>query len=206
MSRGSLAYERMSRTSQALIVSFSLALVLMIGWFALLIMFSPDASTMTADPVAALPPAGPPQVENPPYNTFPLARSVEPSQSNSSPPWGNGIASIPTLPSAPVGAPFTVRAPPPAAPAEAPAAAPPASYGTSSVGAAAIDYRSAPTDYPNSPDGAAADISPVPLPAPRPRNLGLTPVPRPRPHIDEQADAQPPQEKSLFDLMIERQR
>src|ERR1700674_1952696 len=50
MPRTGLAYERASRVSQALILCFSLAVVVMAGWLAMMIMLPHDANTMAADP------------------------------------------------------------------------------------------------------------------------------------------------------------
>jgi len=208
MPKAGLAYERPSRTSLALIIGFSLAVVAMTGWLVLLIMFSPDANTMTA--TASLPsrpselpatpgPPGPPRVETlPTDNQFPLTRTVRPvPATRPASPWGDSIASIPALPAAPM----TTPAAAPAAPREAPV--PPDRYTPSSVGTVDTDYRGAAADYVNAPGTGEIDTAHIPLPHPRPRHLASIPVPRPRPQIDE---PEAPQEKSFFDLLIDRQR
>ena len=52
------------------------------------------------------------------------------------------------------------------------------------------------------PDAA---LEVVPLPPPKPRRVASIPVPRPRPHLDSD-DAQPSQERSFFDFLVDRQK
>jgi hypothetical protein len=204
MPRAGLEYERPSRLSQALIAGFSLGVVAMTGWLVLMIMFSHDASTMTAEgagtaaaPASPAPPQGPPRVENPtpgkPFRVTP-ASTMPPSQTS---PWGDG-RSLAALPSAPLGGSYTPG------PSSAPNAAPPPSaYATPSPASPRIDYRTAPSEF--ALPEAQPETEVVPLPQPRPRRVATIPVPRPRPHLDEDDAPQPPAEKSLFDLLINRQ-
>jgi len=104
MPRPGLAYDRPSRASQALIVGFSLAVVVMAGWLVLMVMFSADTTTGTAD-TADLP-AAPPHVEN-------LPASAQPSSARLLTPLPEGSA-WPDPQSGPPSA--GLRAPPPAAP------------------------------------------------------------------------------------------
>jgi hypothetical protein len=85
-----------------------------------------------------------------------------------------------------------------AVPRETSAVAPPSRYTPAAVGNDA-DFRVTPVDPPTATE---IDVSQVPLPHPRPRRLASIPLPRPRPQIDEPE----PQEKNLFDLLIDRQR
>ena len=201
MPRAGLEYERPSRLSQALIAGFSLGVVAMAGWLVLMIMFSHDASTMTADGAAPAasptpPPPGPPRVENPtagkPFRVTPA--STVPQQQAS--PWGDApnLAALP---------PPSGRAYAPAASSDPPAVAPPA-YATPSPAPPQIDYRTAPSEF-ALPD-AEPEIAVIPLPQPRPRRVATIPVPRPRPHLDDNDSPQAQADKSLFDLLINRQR
>jgi hypothetical protein len=201
MPRAGLEYERPSRLSKALIAGFSLGVVAMTGWLVLMIMFSHDASTRTADgplppPPSPASPPGLPRVENPtPGKPFLITpASTMPSQPAS--PW-DAMANVAALPSEPVRGSYTPSLP------SAPAEAAPSAYAAPSPAPPQIDYRSAPSNFalPETEPETAA----IPLPQPRPRRVATIPVPRPRPHLDED-DAQPPAEKSLFDLLIQRQR
>jgi hypothetical protein len=204
MPRPGLAYDRPSRGSQALIVGFSLAVVVMAGWLVLMVMFSGDTTTGASD-TADLPVAAP-HVENlPATEQSSTARLLTPLPEAA--PW----------PDPPAGAsPAAARSPPPAAPL-----APAASLATAAPSSAPAQVDSPTTAY------AIASVAPtessravvtdesatetttetdpgeiVPLPLPRPRRTSSVPFPRPRPQI---GDAAPPKERSIFDFFVNRQ-
>jgi hypothetical protein len=230
MPKARLAYERSSRTSQALIVGFSLAVVAMTGWLALLIMVSRDANTKTADAFVSSPPPEPPRLENPPSDAeFPLARTVrsvamtperplrvEDPLPDNEVPFARAVRSVAATPLRLPGRDGVVNIPPlPSPPDAAPGAAPPP---TATASASRVTSAMAPpSTYTPSPVGTASgnlrivptdppvaaetDVMPVPLP--RPRRLASIPLPRPRPQIDE---GEAPKDKTLLDLLIELQR
>jgi len=223
MPRPGLAYEKPSRASQALVIGFSLAVVVMAGWLVMLIMFSHDANTMAADPadLQATAARTPPRVEPAAPEPIRLGAVTRP------PPQ-------PTQPSGPATAwPFTLystgatlsqpaasAAPQVAAPQVAtprvvtpqivtPAPAPPAAgptYMTSSVPASMADINdrvSIEDTLPQTETTEAPEV--IPLPPPKPRRMASIPVPRPRPHLDSD-DAQPTQERTFFDFLVNRQK
>ena len=185
MSRPGLAYERPTRMAQALILCFSLAVVVMAGWLVMTVMFAHDAPTV-AEEQPDVPPVAtkaPPNIED--ANAPPLSATARmPSQPGASPWPDTRSAEAVTRPSAP---------------AAAGAAA--TTYATSAVAPSANDRAAL--------DGAPIEtgIDPremVPLPLPRPRRTAAVPVPRPRPRADDQAVAQVPQERNFFDLLLGR--
>jgi hypothetical protein len=200
MPKARLVYEHASRTSQALIIGFSLVFVLMISWLVLLVMFAPNANTKPAEVAAPQPPPGPPRVENPPSDDqFPLARTV---RVLSVTPPDDGLAGIKPSSSPPTASPVRM---PVALPATAPTIAPAPRVTAPQPGsyvAAAIPQPET-VAGPERGDGAAVEIDPstIPLPHPRPRHVASIPVPRPRPRLDEDP---PPQEKNLFELLFDR--
>jgi hypothetical protein len=178
MPRPGLAYERSSRVSQMLILCFSVAVLVMGGWLAMMIMVPNNAETVAADtsdvPAMATKPA--PRVENsataydPPLANGPQFSDAPSTNPYSPPSAASPAASSPTAPARPAGA-----------------------YATSSL-----------ASYGNLPSDAVNEVTEsVPLPPPRPPRRAVVPVPRPRPHIDEQAEA-PPKERNLFDILVGR--
>jgi hypothetical protein len=218
MPRPGLAYEKPSRASQALVIGFSLAVVVMAGWLVMMIMFSHDANTMAADPadLQATAARTPPRVEPAAPEPIRLGAVTRP------PPQ-------PTQPSGPATpwpfTPYATGAPPPqpAAPATpqvvvprvvAPqivtaAPAPPAAgptYTTSSVPASVADINDRISIEDTLPQTETPDtLEVIPLPPPKPRRMASIPVPRPRPHLDSD-DAQPTQERTFFDFLVNRQK
>jgi hypothetical protein len=188
MPRTGLAYERPSRVSQALILCFSLAVVVMAGWLVMMIMLPNDANTLAADPA-----------DVPETATVPAPR-IENSVTAYNPPLANPAPSppgAPPWPAAPSTNPFST--PPAAAPAR-----PPDASTTSSLAPSDANYRGASNNdrfVETEPGNDAAEL--VPLPPPRPRRTAV-PVPRPRPRIDDQADAPPPRERTFFDMLVGR--
>jgi hypothetical protein len=144
MPRPGLAYERPSRVSQVLILSFSIAVLVMGGWLAMMIMVPHDADTATADasdvPAMATRPA--PRVEN-------SVAAYDPPLANS-----------PQLPDAPATNPYS---PPPARPGGAYATSPLASYDNlpSDAGNDAVESVPLPPPRPRR--------TAVPVPRPRPQ-------------------------------------
>jgi DNA segregation ATPase FtsK/SpoIIIE, S-DNA-T family len=189
MPKPGLVYERPSPMARALIVCFSLGVVVMAGWLVMTVLFSHDATATAEDP-GAIPPIAtkaPPRIEDSPaYNSPLAATALLPSQSPA-PAW-------PDPPSADSGA-------RPSASESGRAAA--AAYATSSVAPDAVNER-APADAANSAiDGGFDPRDMIPLPQPRPHRVAI-PVPRPRPRIDDTAVAQVPQERTLFDILMGR--
>ena len=93
MPRTGLAYERPSRVSQALILGFSLAVVVMAGWLVMMIMLPHDANTTAADPadVPAMATTPAPRIEDsvtaydpPPAKSAQLKLSVGPRPTSNS--------------------------------------------------------------------------------------------------------------------------
>jgi hypothetical protein len=149
MPRPGLAYERPSRVSQVLILSFSIAVLVMGGWLAMMIMLPHDADTVAADspdvPAMATRPA--PRVEN--------------SVTAYDPPLANG----PQWPDAPPANPYS----PPSAASPSPAR-PSGAYATSSL----ASNDNLPSDAGND----ALESVPLPPPRPR-RTAVPVPRPRP---------------------------
>jgi len=210
MPRPGLAYEKPSRASQALVIGFSLAVVVMAGWLVMMIMFSHDANTMAADPadLRATATRIPPRVE--PVATEPIrlgavtrpppqapAPSGPPTQWPFTPPYATGATpSQPAAPAAPQAALPQVTAPSAAGPA----------YTTSSVPASVADINDRVSIEDTLPQTETPDTPEViPLPPPKPRRMASIPVPRPRPHLDSD-DAQPTQERTFFDFLVNRQK
>jgi hypothetical protein len=181
MPRTGLAYERPSLVSLALIVGFSLAVVVVAGWLVMMILFSNGANTKAADPAAPAAPAADRASDAADVAALAgtSARAEGALPSNATP--GAG--------------------PPSAAPFAAPS---PAGAATAALGGPApeMNYRG-PGDLLNfPPDAENAAPEAVPLPPPRPRRTAAVPVPRPRPSIDGE---QAPQQRSLFDIFVGRQ-
>ena len=191
MPRTGLAYERPSRVSQALILCFSLAVVVMAGWLVMMIRLPHDANTMAADPadVPAMATRPAPRIENTATAYTPLlADSAQLRLPNASP-WPDASSTNPYSTS-------SATSPSPARPA--------AAYTTSSLAPPEASYRGASNGDLNIQAEAGNDAPEfVPLPLPRPRRSAV-PVPRPRPRIDDQADAQPTRERTLFDVLVGR--
>jgi hypothetical protein len=173
MPKRGLTQERSSRLSQALIACFSIAVIIMGGWLAMMIMV--PAGTTPADPAnepveAAVPTGSAPRVENTAAGyDAPLAGQVR--SSSDSAPWPDSSPSNPySAPS--VGATLAL------APSEA-------GYGSG------LD--------PSQTESGADLPEVVPLPTPRPRRVAV-PVPRPRPRIEE-ADAET-KPHTLLDLLV----
>jgi hypothetical protein len=188
MPRTGLAYERPSRASQALIIGFSLALVVMAGWLVMIIMFPGRANTMAADPAEAeaIADAQSPRLEN--LAIAPPRRATDATSPSQQP--------SPSAQSRPA-APFAVtRASPPsgALPLTSPLAQPASPDATDFRGSAAEDPR---LDTPAIDSGEV-----IPLPPPKPRRTAAIPVPRPRPQIDEASEQ--PQDKTFFDNLVDR--
>lgn len=180
------AHARPSWVSLALIVGSSLAVIVMAGWLAMMIVASKSAGT--ADPVdaAAFDAASPPHVENAePGYVPPMLPSAMMTNAT-----GGGAA---------------------ASDASAAGAAGPrlSSLGSASTSAVAAVPTSigGPGDLLNVDPPEAADppsaIVPLPLRRPR-RSSSPVPVPRSRPPINN-VEAQPQRGWSLFDLFVDRQ-
>jgi hypothetical protein len=215
MPRPGLAYEKPSRVSQVLVIGFSLAVVVMAGWLVMMIMLSYDANTMAADPAdrqvtAALsrPPgtAAPEPIrisavtQPPPQSTLP---SGPPTPWPFTPYSAGAAPPQPSAPAVPMRQAATPRAD---APAEAAAQAPAPVYNTSSVPAGASEINDRVPLEDTLPQAETPDVTEViPLPPPKPRRVAAIPVPRPRPHL-EADDAQPSQERSFFDFLVNRQK
>ena len=188
MPRTGLAYERASRVSQALILCFSLAVVVMAGWLVMMIMLPHDANTMAVDPA-----------DVPETVTGPAPRIVN-TVTAYPPPLANLAQSPPGAPLWPAALSTNPFSTPPAAAPARPADA----STTSSLAPPETSYRGASNDdrfVETEAGNDAAEL--VPLPLPRPRRTAV-PVPRPRPRIDDQADAPPPRERTFFDMLVGR--
>jgi hypothetical protein len=193
MPRTGLAYERPSRVSQALILCFSLAVVVMAGWLVMMIMLPHDTNTMAADPadpadVPAMATTPAPRIENSvtAYDP-PPAKSAQLGLQPDAPPRPDAPSANPssTRP-----APFPVR--------------PAGAYATSSLAPPEASNRGASNDDRLIQAEAGNDTAElVPLPLPRPRRTAAVPVPRARPHLDGD-DAPPPRERTFFDLLVGR--
>jgi hypothetical protein len=163
--------------SRVLILCFSVAVLVMGGWLAVMIMVPNHAETEAADPsdVPAMATKPAPRVEN-------AATAYDP-------PLANG----PQFTDVPATNPYSPSAAAPAAPSSAPRPAGTGAYTPSSF-----------ASYDNLPGDAVNEVTEfVPLPPPRPKRTAAVPVPRPRPHIDEPAEAQP-KERSFFDILVGR--
>jgi hypothetical protein len=198
------AYEKPSRISQALVICFSLAVVVMATWFVATIMFSNYGTSAALDD-AEIVPTMPTHVEN----VLP-----EPDKSSVT----ERLNSVYFEPLSRDYA-YTTAAPPrsalPLAPAaeSSPAATRDPGYPAVS-GATAVpdaDYRGIPTDGPplraealiETPD--ATNV--MPLPPPKRSRAASIPMPRPRPRLeaDDVQPAQtaaPEQAQSLFDFLM----
>lgn len=195
MRRTGPSYEKPSLISQGLVVCFSIAVVVMAGWFALVILFSHDASTMAADDsrietAAPLPDAAvvSPESEKPDFAARLSAAYVEPpprDPPDAAPP----RSALPLLPPVEPPAAITFDSRYPAFP---PMAAMPNA-----------NYRGIPADESFRAESDAADGALEAVPLPKPRRAAI-PVPRPRPRLD--AEDQPDPDPSFFDLLINRQR
>jgi hypothetical protein len=179
MPRPGLAYEPTSRLTQVLILCFSVAVLVMGGWLAMMIMVPNNAEPVATDPsdVPAMATKPAPRVEN-------TATAYDPP-----------LANAPQFPQAPSTNPYSppsATSPTASSPAAAPAR-PAGAYATSSL-----------ASYDNVPSDAVNEVTEsIPLPPPRPRRVAV-PFPRPRPHIDEQVEAPPPRERNLFDILVGR--
>lgn len=216
MPRPGLAYEKPSRGSQALVIGFSLAVVVMAGWLVMMIMFSHDANTMAADPadlqatVARPPPPVEPAAPEPIRLGAVTRPPPQPTQPSGPPtPWPftpYSTGATPPQPAAPA-APQAV-APRAAAPQAEPAPATPAAsptYTTSSVPASVAGISDRASIEDTLPQTETPDTEVIPLPPPKPRRMASIPVPRPRPHLDSD-DAQPSEERTFFDFLVNRQK
>jgi hypothetical protein len=195
MPKTGLAYERPSRASLALIVCFSLGLIIIAGWLVMMIMLSSDANTAggpTDEMVASLPP----RIENatpsyvPPLTVAAPQSTATPSDAPGGTPWPTT-----TLPLA-------------SAAASAPAntgPAPTGAYTTSALAVPDTAFRGPGDLLQLAPDPADEATEIVPLPLPRPRRMASVPVPRPRPQIDDAEPEPPLQKRSLLDIFINRQ-
>ena len=224
MPRPGLAYEKPSRASQALVIGFSLAVVVMAGWLVMMIMFSHDANTMAADPADLLAtaartlprvePAAPEPIRlgavtrPPPQAPVPSGPATPwlftPYATGAPPPQPAAAAAAPQAASPQVATPRVVT-PQIVVPAPAPPAADP-TYTTSSVPASVVDINDRVAIEDTLPQTETPDTPEViPLPPPKPRRMASIPVPRPRPHLDSD-DAQPSQERTFFDFLVNRQK
>ncbi len=198
MPRTGRTYEKPSRLSQGLVICFSIAVVAMAGWLALVIM-SHGTRTMAADgtdveatsqPVAARVVAEPEKAGA--MDRFNAAY------------FAPGVRYYPPSAAAPPRSALALTDPAPIAVRDPVFPAPPAMAAIPDT-----SYRDIPIDEPlpeeaviGAPDGNAEL---VPLPLPNPRRIAAIPVPRPRPRADGE-DAQGGAESSFFDFMINRQR
>jgi hypothetical protein len=204
MPRTGLAYEKPSRVAQVLVIGFTIAVIAMAGWLAMMILISHDGNTMAANPAdLELAAKTPPRVETTASWSLPGAAPASVATPRPAP-----TPDQPPQPSLGPRAVATIAALPPSAAAMP--AAPPATYTTSSVSPGASDMVDrAPVDA-SLPQSDTAGESPetasriVPLPQPKPRRVAAAvPVPRPRPHLDGD---DPPQDRSFFDFLVNRQR
>lgn len=200
MQRASHSYEKPSRISQALVVCFSVAVVFMAGWLALVILFPRDANTMAARDTDIEITDTPPYVENIAPEPEQLSVKARLNAAYFDPlPRDLPDVAPPPRSALPLG---PVTEPPPAATFDS-------RYPTSLITAAApnTNHRSVTADEFLQIAAAveAIDVAPevVPLPLPKPRRASV-PVPRPRPRLDgeDQLGADP----SFFDLLVSRQR
>jgi hypothetical protein len=208
MPRTALAYEKPSRISQGLVVCFSVAVVVMAGWFVTVVMFFDGANTMATDEEGIQPISTRPYVTNVSPEPAKLTETTRSNSADLEPsPW------IHTPDSAtPRAAPVPPRSALPLAPfAEFPAGdAPHPTYTTPSVTTEAPDqsYRGIVADdlfrqFEAAIDAdTAADV--IPLPLPRPRPSASIPIPRPRPRLDAEDTPSPGQ--SFFEDLVNRQR
>ncbi len=201
-----LAYDKPSRLSQVMIVCFSTAVVLMAGWLVLMFMQSREGtsaentSARDVEIATTRTPSG--EGVQPAVSRFPS--TVRGAQPDDPVAWSNAPAAL----AATSGDGTTPTSEPWPAPVLPSAAAAP--YATSSLATPQSEpsYRDVPAESLTAPSAGAVEATePVPLPSPRPRHVAGIPVPRPRPHIDDPPETQAAQDqRTLFDLMIERQK
>lgn len=204
------AYEKPSLISQALVVCFSIAVIVMAGWLVKTIMFTEYGTTAVVDDTE-IETVGPATLEN--VSPDPDRSSVtarlnsayfEPSSRDYS--YATAAPPRPALPLA------SVTEPPPAASRDA-------GYPALSVTTPApdVNYRGIQADGPL-PDGAPvapsdAIVGFVPLPTPPPAlprargkvvwGVASIPMPRPRPRLEAEAvQPEPEQAQSLFNLLM----
>jgi hypothetical protein len=201
------AYEKPSLISQALVVCFTIAVILMAGWFVSTIMFTKYGTTSAVDDteIVTVAPATLENVSPDPDKSPVTARLnsayFEPSA------YATAAPPRPALPLA------SVTEPPPAAPRDA-------GYPASSVTTVVPDanYRGIQADEPLTAGALVATADPtadfVPLPPPPPPTLprmrgragwgvASIPVPRPRPRLEaEEVQPGPEQAQSLFNLLM----
>ncbi|HSV22866.1 MAG TPA: hypothetical protein VLJ17_07540 [Xanthobacteraceae bacterium] len=199
MPRARLAYEKPSRVSQGLVVGFSIAVVLMAGWFVTMVMFSEGTNTKAAVEADVSP-----MTITRAYVTDVLSEPIKPSaiaRANrvdlEPTPLGSSLDSA-----APIATPPPPRSPLPLASlTEFSPGAPRPALTTSPIAIAIPEtsYRGILADELSRQveaaiDAVDADVIQLPLPRPRPN----IPVPRPRPHIDG-GDGQ--SSANLFDFL-----
>jgi len=203
MPRSDLAYEKPSRVARGLVIGFSVAVVVMAGWLAATVMFSPDANTMATDDEDVETASTPPYVEN---------VTPEPTRPSTTERFGSPFPEPPPRAYAPYAA--APPAPPRSAlPLASPVEPPPAGLLGSTFTTSPVPdeiYRGILADEPPRRTEAAieaTDAAPevVPLPPPKPARTAAIPVPRPRPHLDAE-DAPPDPDRSFFDFLVNRQR
>jgi hypothetical protein len=212
MPRTALAYERPSRVSQGLVACLSIAVVVMAGWLAILVMFFDGVRTMAADDA---------DIQQPP-TTRAYVTSVSPEPIRLGEPARANAADLepswvsPPEPAMPPVAPPPSRAALSLAPfAESPPdGARPPTYSTPSVTTSSDVTEMLDTSRRGTIADAFArlveatvddaDTLPEVIPLPRPRPISV-PVPRPRPQLDAE-DAKPAPDQSLFDFLVSRQR
>ena len=194
-------YEKPSRISQALVVCFSIAVVLMAGWFAITIMFSHYGTTSAVDDteIATTAPAYVENVSAEPDESSVTARLNSAYFELLSRDYAYAAAPPPrsALPLAPVAEPFPAATRDPGYPALSLANVVPD-----------VNDRKIPADEPpparaltRALTEAAAEV--VPLPPPKRSHTASIPIPRPRPRIEaEDVQSGPEQSQSLFDLLM----
>jgi hypothetical protein len=193
------AYEKPSRISQALVVCFSLAVVLMAGWFTATIMFSNYGttsavddteieSTVPADAENVSPESDKPSVTERLNSAYFELRSRDYAYAAAAPPRS-------ALPLA------SVTDSPPAATRDP---GYPALSGATAVPDA--NYRGIPANEPLRTEALieATDATNfVPLPPPKRSRTASIPMPRPRPRLEaEEVQPAPEQAQSLFDRLM----
>lgn len=194
-------YEKPSRISQGLVICFSIAVVVMAGWFAMTVMFSHDARSRVAEGVAIETASIPLHAENVAPEPERAGETVRLNSAYFEPiprDYAPNIAPPPRL-ALPLA---SLTAPPPAAVRDP-------EYFPLSTATPSANYRGILSDEPlqaEIPVGAS-DVLPdlVPLPPPKPRRTASIPVPRPRPRLDGDDMLLDP-EHSIFDALFNRQR
>lgn len=203
------AYEKPSRMSQALVVCFSVAVIVMSAWFLKMIMFTKYGTTSVADDTeiemvapgtagnVSSDPDRPPQAA--PFNSA----YFEPSARDNG--FATAVQPRPSLPLA------SVAEPPSADPRDAE----PLSLPVATV-APDASYRGVQPDQPlraealAAPADASAESTPLPPPPVVPRmrgrsawGLAAIPMPRPRPRLEaEEVAPAPEQAQSIFNLLM----